>query len=254
MLSEEATMYKGISMNFSTRKTSALTSILLVSSLAFGGLAQATAAQIPATNINKPGATTGQPSAQNTGTASPLPYNAASNLPAAGTDDRQKSVVALQDTLTELQALQLQVKQAHWNVSGTLFYTLHGLLQEHYEGVSKYADMAAERMLAIGASSDGRAITIVATSKLPEFPGGFVDDAQVIQFFTYQYETVGQRIHQRISDVEKVDPSSANLLQEIETNIEKYQWQMRAFIQNTPKDPNTGFDLNNGKTVPVRGK
>ncbi len=231
-----------------------LISVLLGSALASSGVAQATAAQIPATNINQPGAATGQPTAQNTSTASPLPYNSASSLPAAGTDDRQKSVAALQNTLTELQALQLQTKQAHWNVSGTLWYTLHGLLQDHYEGVSKYADMVAERMLGIGASSDGRAITIVATSRLPEFPGGFVDDAQVIQFFTYQYETVGQRIHQRINDIEKVDPSSANLLQEVETNIEKYQWQMRAFIQNTPKDPNSGFDLNNGKAVPLRGK
>ncbi|WP_424952770.1 Dps family protein [Deinococcus sp.] len=231
-----------------------LISVLLSSTLAGTSAAQAATTQVPATNIDKPGATTGQPTAQNTGTASPLPYNSASNLPAAGTDDRQKSVAALQNTLTELQALQLQTKQAHWNVSGTLWYTLHELLQDHYEGVSKYADMVAERMLGVGASSDGRAITIVAASRLPEFPGGFVDDAQVIQFFTYQYETVGQRIHQRIGDVEKVDPSSANMLQEVETNIEKYQWQMRAFLQNTPKDPNSGFDLNNGKAVPLRGK
>ena len=109
-------------------------------------------------------------------------------------------------------------------------------------------------MLAVGASSDGRAITIVAASRLPEIPGGFLDDAQVIQFFAYQYETVAQRIHQRIGDVEKVDPSTANLLQGVETNIEKYQWQFRAFLQNTPRDPNSGFDLNNGKSVPLRGK
>lgn len=52
---------------------------------------------------------------------------------------------ALQNTLTELQALQLQTKQAHWNVSGTLWSTLHELLQDHYEGISKYADDVAER-------------------------------------------------------------------------------------------------------------
>jgi len=231
-----------------------LVSVLLTASLVGTSAAQAAAAQVPATNINTPGATTGQSTAQNTGTASPLPYNTATSLPAAGTDDRQKSVAALQNTLTELQALQLQTKQAHWNVSGTLWYTLHEILQDHYEGVSKYADEVAERMLGVGASSDGRAITIVASSRLPEFPGGFVDDAQVIQFFTYQYETVGQRIHQRVNDVEKVDPTTANLLQEVEINVEKYQWQMRAFLQNTPKDPNSGFDLNNGKAVPLRGK
>ena len=233
-----------------------LTALLVISpfSLIQMASAQTAGSQVPSTNVNAPGPQTGQPTAQNTGTASPLPYNRASGLPSAGTDDLKKSVMALQTTLTELQALQLQIKQAHWNVSGTLFYTQHELLQEHYEGVSKYADMVAERLLAVGASSDGRAITVVGTSNLPESPGGFLDDSQVIQFFVYQYETVGQRVHQRINAVEKVDPTSANLLQEVEANIEKYQWQERAFLQGTPKDPNTGFDLNNGHTIPLRGK
>ncbi|MDV6376525.1 Dps family protein [Deinococcus arenicola] len=233
---------------------------LLISALLFGSAfaggagAQATGNQIPATSVNTPQPNTGQPSAQNTKTASPLPYNTPSGLPSSGTDNLQKSVAALQNTLTELQALQLQVKQAHWNVSGTLFYPLHELLQEHYEGISKYADDTAERMLSVGASSDGRAITIVASSRLPEIPGGFIDDAQVIQFFMYQYETVGQRLFQRIGDVEKADPTTANQLQEVEAAIEKYQWQMRAFIQNTPTDPNTGSDINNNKPIPLRGK
>ncbi|WP_288404317.1 Dps family protein [uncultured Deinococcus sp.] len=232
-----------------------LTSALLLgTALAGGAGAQSAGMGVPSTNVNAAASTSGQASAQSTGTASPLPYNRATTLPSSGTTDLNKSVAALQNTLTELQALQLQTKQAHWNVSGTLWYTLHELLQDHYEGISKYADDVAERQLAVGASSDGRAITIVAASRLPEIPGGFLDDAQVISFLTYQYETVGQRIYQRIGDVEKVDPTTANLLQEVEHAIEKYQWQMRAFLQNTPTDPNTGADLNNGQPVPLRGK
>ena len=236
------------------KHTLLLSALLFGSAFAGGAGAQSAGSQIPAINVNTAQPNTGQPSAQNTGTASPLPYNVPSRLPSSGTENLQKSVAALQNTLTELQALQLQTKQAHWNVSGTLFYTLHELLQEHYEGLSKYADDTAERMLSVGASSDGRAITIVASSRLPEIPGGFIDDAQVIQFFIYQYETVGQRLFQRIGDVEKADPTTANQLQEVEAAIEKYQWQMRAFLQNTPNDPNAGSDLNNSKPVPLRGK
>jgi starvation-inducible DNA-binding protein len=232
-----------------------ITSALLFgSALAGGAGAQSAGTGIPSTNVNAAAPSSGQASAQSTGTASPLPYNRATTLPSSGTTDLKKSVQALQNTLTELQALQLQTKQAHWNVSGTLWYTLHELLQDHYESISKYADEVAERQLSVGASSDGRAITVVAASRLPEIPGGFLDDAQVISFFTYQYETVGQRIYQRVGDVEKVDPTTANLLQEVEHIIEKYQWQMRAFLQNTPTDPNSGADLNNGQPLPVRGK
>ncbi|MGB3786813.1 MAG: DNA starvation/stationary phase protection protein [Phormidesmis sp.] len=185
----------------------------------------------------------------------PLPAQAQVNtqtqLPTSSTSDHQASINALQATLTELQALQLQTKQAHWNVSGTLYYPLHEMLQEHYEKISKDADMVAERLLSIGASSDGRAPTIVQTSTLPEIPGGFIDDAQVLTFFINQYERVGERLYDRIKAVEDADPTSANILQEVEGDIEVYQWQVRAEFQPTPTDPNNGVDINNNQPVRI---
>lgn len=162
---------------------------------------------------------------------------------------QRASIQALQQTLTELQQLQLQTKQAHWNVSGTLFYPLHELLQDHYEGVGKYADEVAERLLAIGASADGRANTIVRTSRVPEYPGGFIDDAQVIAWFARYYKVVSDEVGQGIKASEDGDPTTSNLLQEVQHAIDKYQWQMRAMIQPTPTDQNTGADLNGGRPI-----
>jgi starvation-inducible DNA-binding protein len=163
---------------------------------------------------------------------------------------QRASIAALQQALIELQQLQLQTKQAHWNVSGTLFYPLHELLQDHHDGVAKYADEVAERLLAIGASADGRANTIVRTSRVPEMPGGFIDDAQVITCFAANYRVVSDEIGQGIKASEDGDPTTSNLLQEVQHAIDKYQWQMRAMIQPTPTDPNTGADLNGGRPVP----
>lgn len=172
----------------------------------------------------------------------------------AGEDGVKKDVAALQQTLTELQQLQLQTKQAHWNASGTLYYPLHLLLQEHYEGLSKYADTIAERLLAVGASADGRANTIVRTSGVPEIPGGFLDDAQILAWFTNAYKRVGEEVNAAIKATEKVDPTNSNLLQEVEHGIAKYQWQMRAQLQRTGTDPNTGWDLNDNKPVDLQGQ
>ena len=170
-----------------------------------------------------------------------------------GTAQLRPSVKALQTTLTELQQLQLQLKQAHWNVSGILFYQLHELLQEHYEGTAKYADEVAERLQAIGVSSDGRANTIVRTSAIAEFPGGFVDDAQVLLWFSKNYRTVSMEIGQGIQATSDSDPTTSNLLQEVQGVIDKYQWQMRAHLQATPTDPNTGASINNGQPVAPAG-
>lgn len=186
----------------------------------------------------------------------PFPLNSVTDREHDGPqgNDLRPSAKALQQTLTELQALQLQTKQAHWNVSGTLFISLHELLQDHYEGVAKYADEVAERLQAIGVSSDGRANTIVRTSRVPEFPGGFVDDAQVIGWFARNYRVVSDEIGQGIKATEDTDPTTSNLLQEVQHAIDKYQWQMRAFIQATPTDPNTGADLNNGQPFAPAGR
>lgn len=188
----------------------------------------------------------------------PFPTNEASRQPVIdlglGEDGMKKDVAALQQTLTELQQLQLQTKQAHWNASGTLYYPLHLLLQEHYEGLSKFADTLAERLLAVGASADGRANTIVKTSGVPEIPGGFLDDAQILAWFTNAYKRVGEEVNTAIKATEQIDPTTSNLLQEVEHGIAKYQWQMRAQLQRTGTDPNTGWNLNNNKPIDLQGQ
>jgi starvation-inducible DNA-binding protein len=187
-----------------------------------------------------------------------FPTNEVSRQPVidlgAGEEGMKKDVAALQQTLTELQQLQLQTKQAHWNASGTLYYPLHLLLQEHYEGLSKYADTIAVRLLAVGVSADGRANTIVKTSGVPEIPGGFLDDAQILVWFTKAYKRVGEEVHVAIKTTEDVDPTTSNLLQEVEHGIAKYQWQMRAQLQRTHTDPNTGWDLNDNNPVDLQGQ
>lgn len=186
----------------------------------------------------------------------PFPLNSVTNREHDGPQggaEQQASVLALQQTLTELQQLQLQIKQAHWNVSGSIFYSLHEMLQEHYEGVAKWADQVAERLQAVGVSSDGRATTIVRTSHVPEIPGGFMDDAQVLTWFTKYYRTVSQEIGVGIKATNDSDPTTSNLLQGVQHDIDKYQWQTRAHLQSTPTDPNTGADLNNGRPVVPAG-
>ena len=182
-----------------------------------------------------------------------FPTNTVTNRPFVGpqqgSEGYKKTVAALQMTLTELQQLQLQLKQSHWNVSGTLFYPLHLLFQEHYNGASKLADMVAQRLLAIGSSSDGRATTIVQTSAIPEMPGGFLDDAQLIIWWTNTYKVVGDELRQAIRDTSEPDPTTSNLLQSVEQQIDEYQWFFRAMVQATPTDKNSGWDLNDNKPV-----
>jgi starvation-inducible DNA-binding protein len=82
-----------------------------------------------------------------------------------------------------------------------------------------------------------------------EIPGGFLDDAQILSWFMNAYKRVGEEVSAAIKATEKVDPTTSNLLQEVEHGIAKYQWQMRAQVQRTKTDPNTGWDLNDNKPI-----
>lgn len=160
-----------------------------------------------------------------------------------GKREGSKSARALQSTLVELQALQLQTKQAHWNVSGTLYWPLHQMLDAHYTAIAAMGDVVAERLVAVGSPADGRPQAVIDGADLPEIAEGFVDDAWCLKFFSQQYASVSSRLLERITDLEDGDPTSANLLQEVQQLLDKNQWQMRAHFQATPTDRNTGADL-----------
>lgn len=187
----------------------------------------------------------------------PFPGNPLTNLPFAGpeanSDEQRRTVAALRRALVKLQQLVSQTKQAHRNVSGTLWHSLHGLPQEHYKGISAIADRVAERMLAIDSAAGGRPTTLVQRSAIPEFPAGFVDDAQVTLWFAEAYRVAANVARQGIKETEDPDPAISKLFQEVDALVAKCRWQMQAHFQPTPTDPNRGADLNNGRAVEVPG-
>src|ERR1700749_4207170 len=53
--------------------------------------------------------------------------------------------------------LQMQMKQAHWNVKGPSFIGLHELFDKVDEAVEDYVDMIAERIVQLGGIAEGTA-------------------------------------------------------------------------------------------------
>src|SRR5437773_11047401 len=66
--------------------------------------------------------------------------------------------------------LQTQCKQAHWNVKGPSFIGLHELFDRVHAAVTDYADLIAERIVALGAIARGTAREAADQSELDEYP------------------------------------------------------------------------------------
>src|SRR5712672_2766648 len=71
--------------------------------------------------------------------------------------------------------LQMQMKQAHWNVKGPHFIGLHELFDQIDEAVESYVDLIAERIVQLGGIAEGTVRVAAERSRLEEYPLDIAD-------------------------------------------------------------------------------
>ena len=134
----------------------------------------------------------------------------------------------LQATLVELIDLSLLGKQAHWNVTGPQFRSIHLELDEIVDLARLASDRVAERLATIGATPDGRAETVGTSSELPPFPEGFVPVMEAVQRVSATIETIAVRMKERIKRIGDLDPVSQDILIGTTDEVEKAGWMLRS--------------------------
>lgn len=136
-------------------------------------------------------------------------------------------VKALQQALVDLTDLSLQAKQAHWNIVGSGFRSLHLHLDEIVDEVRLAADDVAERMTAIQAIPDGRAATVAADSQVEPIDGGVLPTDKATVMIQERLEGVANRIKATLDEVDEYDHLSNDMLIGIATGLEKHAWMLR---------------------------
>ncbi|MER5687239.1 DNA starvation/stationary phase protection protein [Streptomyces sp. NPDC002205] len=135
-----------------------------------------------------------------------------------GTDGRSGTLVELQ----------LQGKQAHWNVVGHNFRDLHLQLDEIVDDAREAADTIAERMRALATFPDGRSDSVAATTTLPAFPEGEQNVSTVVDLVTARLRATVDTLRTLHDQVDSEDPSTADLLHAIIDSLEKHAWMVSA--------------------------
>ncbi|MCX4741885.1 MULTISPECIES: Dps family protein [Streptomyces] len=141
---------------------------------------------------------------------------------------RQVTYDALQSTLVDLLGLSLIGKQAHWNIVGPRFRSVHLQLDEVVTAARGFADTVAERASALGLPPDGRPETIASSFTLPSPKDGWLRDEEVVRVIA---ETLGAaigRLRERITATEEADPVTQDLLIGITAELEKQRWMFEA--------------------------
>lgn len=134
----------------------------------------------------------------------------------------------LQKVLIDLLELQMQGKQAHWNVVGKNFRDTHRVLDEIIEDARTFSDTVAERMRALHGVPDGRSDTVAATTTLPEYPAGEIDTAQTVDLVTARLEATIATMRDVHDAVDEADPTSADILHAVIARLEQFAWMVSA--------------------------
>lgn len=147
-------------------------------------------------------------------------------------DTAQAGVVNdLQATLAELIDLTLIGKQAHWNVVGPNFRSIHLQLDEIVDAARLSSDRVAERIATVGSAPEGRSGAVASSSQLPEFPGGQVHVEETVERIGQIIDTMAERMRKRILRVGESDPVSQDALIEASDELEKQAWMLRAQLE-----------------------
>ncbi|WP_455132305.1 Dps family protein [Microbacterium aurum] len=137
----------------------------------------------------------------------------------------------LQSVLVDLVELQIQGKQAHWNIVGTNFRDTHLQLDQIVHAARELGYMIAQRMRALHALHalpDGRSDTVAQTTTLPEFPQGEIDTTEAIDLITERLEAAVGTVRDVHDAVDEEDPTSADLLHEVLEQLEQLAWMVSA--------------------------
>ncbi|MFO0889155.1 MAG: DNA starvation/stationary phase protection protein Dps [Isosphaeraceae bacterium] len=144
---------------------------------------------------------------------------------------RAAVVKMLNQRLAESIDLQLQAKQAHWNVRGPHFYQLHKLFDQVAEEASEFTDLIAERASALGGVPDGTPRTVVDRSKLPAYPTTIHDGMEHVQALSTSLATFARSVRTGIDEAASAgDADTADLFTEVSREVDKLLWFVEAHL------------------------
>ncbi|MET0734817.1 MAG: DNA starvation/stationary phase protection protein [Microbacterium sp.] len=153
-------------------------------------------------------------------------------IPATAADPTTAAATAqfLTPLVLGLQALAVNGKQAHWNVRGTNFIAIHELLDTLVSNAQASADLAAERIVALGLPVDARVATVASKTKDTAVPAGFTQWETLIRDVIADMDAVILDTQAAIDGLDEIDLTSQDIAIAIKAALDKDRWFLFAHL------------------------
>jgi starvation-inducible DNA-binding protein len=150
-------------------------------------------------------------------------------------DQQVKLVEMLNRRLADAIDLQLQSRQAYWNVKGPHFMALRALFDKVAKGVEEYANLIAERIVQLGGKAEGTAHAVAVRSSLDGHVLASADWNSHIGALSTTLTDFGK--HARYASAQATelkDADTADIFTEIARGIDKWLW----FVETSQQSGN----------------
>ncbi|MCD7097425.1 Dps family protein [Stenotrophomonas sp. MMGLT7] len=150
------------------------------------------------------------------------------------TADRKKIAEGLSHYLADAFTLYLKTHNFHWNVTGSMFNSLHTMFEEQYTEQWGALDDVAERIRALGFNAPGSYQEFITLTSIPEEPGlsDSADWREMVRQLVAGNEAVCRTARSVLDTADDADdaPTEDLMTQRLQTH-EKYAWMLRSLLQ-----------------------
>ena len=138
---------------------------------------------------------------------------------------------ALSHFLADTYTLYLKTQNFHWNVTGSRFYALHELFEQHYKEMAPAIDTIAERIRTIGFLAPGSYTQFMSLTSIPETEG-VASAEEMILLLVKGNESVSRSAGSALQQAEIAgDAPTADLLTQRMKVHQKNVWMLRSLLQ-----------------------
>jgi starvation-inducible DNA-binding protein len=140
-------------------------------------------------------------------------------------EQQAKLIEMLNRRLADAIDLQLQSRQAYWNVKGPHFMALRELFDKVAEGVEEYADLVAERIVQLGGKAEATAQAVAGRSSLDGYGLSSAGGNGHIDALSTTLTSFGRHARYASEQASELkDADTAAIFTEIGRGIDKWLW------------------------------
>jgi starvation-inducible DNA-binding protein len=139
----------------------------------------------------------------------------------------------LNQQLADVIDLGLQMKQAHWNVKGPHFISLHELFEKFAEQLEEFTDEIAERAVELGGLALGTIQVVSKNSRLADYPLDLASGQGHVAALSNALAKFGTTTRAAINIAGKAgDADTADLFTDLSRGVDKLLWMVEAHLQS----------------------